>query len=271
MRILSTAIYSTLILALAVTLTGCLLLDLLGSPGEFSMQVTPESIDDAIPGQRCVFLVTVQNEGIGAGAVNISAAAEGASVTVTPQAITSGQVAEVTVIPDDLVMTGTLPDIAVNDADGRPPIIGPVEPEPYMGETLTVVVTGERSGLEQTAAVTVVVSTGPDDIAPYATELRDRFIPWLAENHPELGITAGTQWTDTVVRPNIAVVMYYLFFSEEWEMGLRWHVMIPPHDWAEIYLRHRTTEVMPSYAFKITSLTAGDDPQAVTPPESVWR
>ncbi|GAJ04175.1 unnamed protein product, partial [marine sediment metagenome] len=74
-----------------------------------------------------------------------------------------------------------------------------------------------------------------------------------------------------IVLPHIMVVMYYLFFSEDWEMGLRWHVTIPPYDWAEIYLRHRTTEVSPTYAFKISSLEAQDEPQAVEPEEMVWR
>lgn len=89
-----------------------------------------------------------------------------------------------------------------------------------------------------------------------ATEIRDRFIPWLATNHPEFGITSENEWTETIVRPHIAVVMFYLFFSEDWEMGVSWHVMIPPHDWARIYLRHRFVEVQPSYAFEISSLDA---------------
>ena len=48
--------------------------------------------------------------------------------------------------------------------------------------------------------------------------------------HPELGITVETEWTPTIVRPHILVLMYDPFFSQDWEMGLRWHVMIPPVD-----------------------------------------
>lgn len=116
-----------------------------------------------------------------------------------------------------------------DDEDSREPI-QPIEPEPDAGDTLTVVITGEQGGLGQTETVTIIVSgaSGLYDIASYATELRDRFIPWLAGNHPELGITDETEWTGTVVKPNIAVVMYYLFFSEEWEMDLRCYVMTPP-------------------------------------------
>jgi len=52
-------------------------------------------------------------------------------------------------------------------------------------------------------------------------------------------------------------------------------VMIPPHDWARIYLRHRFTEVGPSYAFEISSLDAKEEPHTIDLEdafaESVWR
>ena len=235
----------SLILALVVGLAGC------GGegPSPFSLQVIPAYMQDTIAGQSCVFLVTVTDAGEGGGQgeiVNISATAPGAAVTVGPQAITPGQVAEVIVVPN----------------------------EASTGSTLTVTVNGERDGLKQTETVTLDVLEeiyDPEGLATYATELRDKFIPWLAENHPELGITNQTEWTGTIVRPHIMVVMYYLFFSEDWGKGLRWHVTILPYDWVEIYLRHRITEVSPSYAFKIPSLEAQDEPQAVEPEASVWR
>ena len=224
----------------------------------FSMQVIPEHIDDAVAGQRCVFLVTVVDEGQGMGegkAVDISATAPGSAVTVNPQAITPGQVAEVTVIPH----------------------------EASVNSTLMVIVRGKRDGLEQTGNVTVrvrkdgVAENGEEDgLGSLAAEIRDKFIPWLAANHPELGITYETQWTGTIVRPHILVVMFYLFFSEDWEMGVSWHVTIPPHNWARIYLRRRFTEVRPSYAFNISSWSEeGAEIYAMDPKdafaESVWR
>ena len=158
------------------------------------------------------------------------------------------------------------------EGDGRDE--QPIEPvEPDTG-TLTLTIRGEREGLEQTKEVIINVSqsgTNTEEMLPTAAGMRDSFIPWLAANHPEFGITTETEWTPTIVRPNFMVVMYYLFFTEEWEMGLRWHVMIPPSDWAEIYLRRRNVELVPSCAFKIPSLAAQDEPQAVDPPESVWR
>ncbi len=221
------------------------------SPKPFSIQVTPVHMEDTIAGQSCVFLVTVADEGSVTGepkTVNISAQAPNAKVTVGPQAIAPGSVAEVIVVPE-----------VVLDPDEE-------------SRTLTITVNGERDGLKKTETVTIRVVDGEDLMAETAANMRDKFIPWLAENYPELGITNETEWTGTIVLPNIVVVAYYLFFSEEWEMGVRWHVTIPPHDWVRIYLRHRTTETLPSYAFEISSWsTPGEEPQAIEPPESVFR
>jgi len=204
-------------------------------------------MEDTIAGQSCVFLVTVADEEPGNGEVkpiNISATAPGSTVTVGPQAIAPGSVAEVIIVPD----------------------------EASTGSTLTVTIVGERDGLEKTETVTLKVADGVDQLDETATEMRDKFIPWLAENYPELGITNETEWTGTIVLPNIVVVAYYLFFSEEWEIGVRWHVTIAPHDWVRIYLRQRTAEVSLSYAFEISSWsTPGEEPHAIEPPESVFR
>ena len=267
MRVLLFASVFLLLLIIGSTFFACEFLDMHPGGLQVISQVIPARIEDAIAGQRCVFLVVAADEGRGGGeVVNISATATGAEVTVEPQAITLGQVAEVTVIPDEVIISEPLTN---SGPVGERPPIEPVEPvEPSM---LTVTIRGEREELKQTETVTIIVREGEDLLAPTATEMRDKFIPWLAANHPELGITEATEWLATIVRPHIFVVMYYLFFSEDWEMGVRWHVMIPPHDWAEIYLRRRASEARPSQAFKISSLDAQEEPHAVAPPESVWR
>ncbi len=56
-----------------------------------------------------------------------------------------------------------------------------------------------------------------------------------------------------------------------WEMGLVWHVTIPPSDWTRIYLRERGKETKPSLGFEISSVEAGDPPHATDPPETVDR
>ncbi|MFX0198219.1 MAG: hypothetical protein ACFFCW_19040 [Candidatus Hodarchaeota archaeon] len=233
-----------LILIVFMTLPGCIGQEEKPPAAPFSLHVIPEYMIDTIPGQRCVFLATVADEGQGSGqgeTVNIEATAPKSSVTVIPQAITRGQVAEIIVIPEVTVI-------------------------PEEGQNVTVTVEGKREGLTQTITVTLTVNMpiGPiDELEALATENQDLFIPWLATNHPELGITSETEWIGTIVRPHILVVMYYLFFSDEWEMGMTWHVMIPPYDWVRIYLRHRTTELQPSLAFEITSKGEQDEPHTI--------
>lgn len=240
MRILALGRYLLLSFSIAISLFAC---------GDrhvpFVIDITPENMEDTIAGQRCVFLAAVTDKGdCGlAEAVGMSAEAEGATVTVNPRAIAPGQVSEITVVPD----------------------------ETSVGETLAVTISGERNGWEQEETVTVQVREGQDLIAEAAAEMRDKFVPWLAENQSGLGITADTEWTGTIVKRNITIVSYYLFFSEDWEMGVSWHVMIPPHDWARIYLRDRGSETAPSYAFEISSCSGAEDPHTMDPPDSVWR
>ena len=227
--------------------------------------MTPAQIEDAVAGQRCVFLVVVADEGEGIGkgeAVDISATATNATVTINPQAITPGQVAEVTLIPDE--MSWEWQEIVQDN------ITVLIPPEPVI---LTVNITGERNGVKQTGTVTVKVMEGEDVPWPYAVQVRDRFIPWLAADHPELGITSETEWTGTIVYPHMEVVAYYLFYSTEWEMGVSWHVTRIPDDWAKIYLRRRLVEVQPSYAFQIDSFKTEPqlEPHVIDPPASVWR
>jgi len=230
------------------------------NPAPFSMEVisrptTPMGVEEnirSIAGQRVVFLVVVADTGEGSGygkAVDVSATAPGSEVTVYHPAIKSREVAEVTVIPDQ---TST-------------------------NKILTLTISGQRSGLEQTETVAVEVMEtggagvmdGEDELGALAAEMRDKFIPWLATNHPEFGITSETEWTGTIVNPGILVVMHYMFYSEDWEMYVTWHVTIPPYDWTKIYLRQRFTETSPSYAFEISSVQGQEEPQSIEVPEWV--
>jgi hypothetical protein len=211
---------------------------------------TPEQIDGvdifklSIPGQRFVFLVTITDEGQeGELPVRISAEAAGAEVVVYQEDIFEGEVAEVVVIPA----------------------------QAGIGATIEVTITGNRGSERDEQVVIFEVAEGEDDRQEYAQELLDRFVSWLATNHPELGITEDTAWDGTTVSPIWLVVSHYLFFSEEWEAHISWHVMIAPHDWAKIDLRHRFDELEPSYAFEISSLDAASEPVPVEVPEAVWR
>jgi len=212
---------------------------------EFHINVIPEQLNgDSIAGQHCVFLVTITDEGQeGQLPVRISAKAPGAEVVIYQQDIVEGQVAEVVVIPA----------------------------QASTGKTIKVTITGNRGSSTDKKVVSFAVVEGEDDRQEYAVGLLDRFVPWLATNHPELGITDDTAWNGTMVSPVWLVVSHYLVFSEEWEVHISWHIMVPPYDWAKIDLRHRFDELEPSYAFEISSLNATSEPVPTELPETVWR
>jgi hypothetical protein len=198
----------------------------------------------SIAGQHFVFLVTITDDGQASELpVTISAEAPGADVIIYHEDVFAGDVAEVVVIP-----AGT-----------------------SIGQVIEVTITGTRGSATDEKVASFEVAEGEDDRGEYATELLDKFVSWLAENHPELGITVDTAWNGTMVSPVWLVVSHYLFFSDEWEAHIEWHIMIAPSDWAKIDLRRRFDELAPSYAFEISSLSANDLPMAIEVPETVWR
>ncbi len=214
-----------------------------GDAGDFTIQVVPESARESAPGQRCVLLVTVGEDGSNEGRpVRISAFADGATVVVEHEVIVPGEVAEVSVIPE-AAMTN---------------------------QNITVTIVGRR-GRERKTTATIPVVEADNQEPELAPQIRDRFSSWLEANYPNLNITSRTAWSGTVVTPRWLVVTHHLYFSEEWEMHVYWHVMIEPYNWARIDLRRRFEEISPSHAFEISSLTSSDDPFPIEPPEEVWR
>lgn len=227
-------------------------------PATFTMKVTPEEIDDTIPGQVCVLLVTIEENDptAAAGPVTITATAEGATAVVDHGTIVAGEVAEVSVTM-------------------LPPEVGAVEPADELeGWPCTAVVRAERGGMSREVKVPITLTSEEEDfLAQPASEMRDLFIPWLAENEPELGIDETTVWDGTIVKPHWLVVSHYLFFSDEWEMHVFWHVMIAPYDWAKIELRRRFEETLPTLAFEIPSVSAPEPMEVseIEPEGILWR
>ena len=233
----------------------------------FAMTVVPHEIADSVYEQRIVLLVAVEDHGPlpASESVHISAAAPGAAIAVEPEEITPGMVCEVTVIPQETPANNTRATrarAAASALSGYP-----------QGDKLVVDIRGQRSGFEQAQDVCINILVGEDLLLEEASIVRDRFIPYLAETYPEFGIDGDTEWAGTIVTPHILVVSHYLFFSEEWEMGVMWHIMIPPYDWARVYLRHRYTHMQPQYAFEIPSLSTQppEEPHPIEPPEEVDR
>jgi hypothetical protein len=211
------------------------------SAAEFTLEVLPDQfVGMTINGQPAVFLITVSGSQAD-GPVEIAVAAEGAAITIEPQPLTPGVVGEVTVVPPSV------------DAESQ----------------LTVTITASRGGGEKSETRALTVTPGENTLAEEAALHLAPFIAWLEANHPELGITQETAW-DGSPGSWVLIVEHYQFVSEGWELGLSWHVMIAPDDWARIYLRHRRTETEPSLAFEISSFSQGSEPTPVTP-EGIWR
>jgi hypothetical protein len=141
-----------------------------------------------------------------------------------------------------------------------------------IGDTLTMEIQASRSENEiSTEEVSILVLDWGEGPREEAEEIRDTFISWLSVNYTEL-LLDKEGWVGTTVSPGILEVAHYLFFSDNWEFHVSWHIMIEPYDWAEMYLRQRRdSEIAPSYAFRIDSWSRGDEPHSIPPPDSIWR
>jgi hypothetical protein len=211
-------------------------------PVDFTLEVLPEvSVGRTIGGQPAVFLVTVGGAAVDEP-VELVATAAGASISIAPQPLPPGVAGEITVVPAT----------TVQDAD------------------LEVTIAARRGGTELRARRTLAVAPGEDTLRPEAERHLGEFLTWLAAVHPEFGIGPRTPWQGS---PGswVLAVEHYQFVSDEWELGLAWHVMIAPDDWATVYLRRRWTEARPSKAFRISSVSGGTEPREIAPPEAVWR
>jgi hypothetical protein len=209
---------------------------------DFALEVAPAIVAGrAYPGTPVVLLVTASGRESD-GDVMISAEAPGAAVGVAPAELSPGTVGEVTVVPEAVTQD----------------------------KTVAVAIHGSRGGIDHEVTSTVPVSPGEDTLGPEADALLGRFTEWLAAKRPELGIGPDTSW-EGYAGGWVLVVNHYQYMSEDWELGLEWHVMIAPDDWARINLRRRWTENVPSVAFEIASVSGGAEPHEIDPPESVWR
>lgn len=214
---------------------------------DFTIEVTPPEeppeVRAAIPGQHVCFLVVVKDESSSPTPVAIAATAEGAEVgTIEPVELTPGVVGEVWVVPASAT-TET---------------------------TASVTITATRGSASVSATRSIPIFPMADERGADAQPHFERWIAWLASAHPELGITADTEWDPEFVS-TLLVVSHYAYFSDEWEMTIAWHVMIAPDDWSEVHLRKRGVDVRPSLAFKVDSVTNATEPYAVEPPEVVVR
>lgn len=206
---------------------------------------SPEFIQGVIPGAEIVLLVG--NTDPEAGPLTVTAEATNATVTIEQSTVSGAEVAEVTVVP------------------------APTDVEVDMAIRIDAVQRGETSS----STWTVNVVPWQDDRGAQARDILGLYTSWLADNHPDLGVTPATDFQGTFVAPQLLVVSHYAFFSEDWELGLSWHIMLPPDDFSELYLRPRS-ELRPTMALRIESwqkaLQSGSaEISEVPPPVEVVR
>lgn len=213
-----------------------------GSSEPFELEVAPEIVHGLYPETGTILLARVTSRSD--VPVSLRIEAEGAGVSSAPEQVTPGEVAEFEITPGSVV-----------------------EEVP-----VTIVVTGTKGSVEHTVTrETRVMPFEPP--ADDARRLLGVFTSWLETNRPELGITGDGAFEGRGVDP-VLVVSHYLFLSDEWELGLSWHIMVPPDDWSELYLRPRD-EWSPTVAFRLASRSAALEDGVVTieevppPPEIV--
>jgi hypothetical protein len=187
--------------------------------------------------------VRLIDEAEGPGAVAITATAEKAVIDrIEPAELSAGTVGEVWVVPD------------------------PATDETTAMVTITATRDGATKSVTRSLPILPMEGDREADAQPYFELWRE----WLIAEHPELGITEDTEWQPEFVS-TLLVVSHYAYWSEDWEITIAWHNMIPPSDWTEIHLRHRWTESKPCLAFRIDSVAGETEPHPVTPPEVVVR
>lgn len=233
--------------------------------------VLPQQLNGfAISGQQVVFLVALDGaaDTAGPGPGGSGDPPGGADQSDTRRASASDLPVTITAHATNAAATVVEPTLA--EADDVAEVV--VVPEPdSAGATVTVTITTTAAEVTDQETVAFDVVEGEDDRAVDAARMRDLFVPWLAADRPELGITETTGWQGTMVSPQWLVVSHYLFFSAEWEMHVEWHIMVAPDDWARIDLRRRFEETAPSEAFEISSVTEGGEPHPYEVPASIWR
>ena len=212
-------------------------------PAEDPVEARP-----AIPGERVCFLVQVFDRYIDDGEITFAATGDALTVDSVPSTVPApGEVGEVWVTID--------------------PSTGAEETTATLELTISHGGTAPADWVEQRS---ILVYPQTDSRAEIARQYFDFWVGWLASEHPELGITEATEWETTYVSA-LLIVSKYAYWSDEWEMVVAWHEMIPPDDFTEVYLRRRDSELAYSLSFRQESFSGNTTPHQVSPTESLIR
>jgi hypothetical protein len=184
---------------------------------------SPEFVNRLIPGRRPLALVSAAaGEGERSALAGRSSLA-GMTVSFEPDTLAPGDTVEVWV---------SVPAVS--------------EDAPF---TVTVEVgEGEET---QTLTVDATAVPGADDVAETARDIASVFLGRLTGSVPGLPVDTSGLVGGTPVA-GLLVVTHYAWFTEELEIGLAWHIMVAPDDFAELYIRPRDQQV-PTHTYRINS------------------
>jgi hypothetical protein len=210
----------------------------------FELSTSPEFVNRVIPGRRPLALVTATGDGSDVIELGVTIDVDGVLAEVQPAELAPGGVAEIWV---------EVADVA--------------QEVPFR-----VTVTGTRGAEERTVTIDATAVPGADDLGATAVDIAGVFIDELAGTVDDLPATTSELVNGTPVA-GLLVVSHYAWFTDTAEIGLAWHIMVAPDDWAELTIRPRD-ELAPTRAFRLDSWStalAGDafqiDPIEPPPPE----
>jgi probable HAF family extracellular repeat protein len=103
------------------------------------------------------------------------------------------------------------------------------------------VVTVEATSGQQSHSVQVVVNISIWGTSEpwYAIIKFNEFLPWLEQNHPEVGDLSVEDWWIYQTYTHILIVEHWTFLSDNWEVRLQIHATVPPHNWTKLWIRPR--------------------------------
>ncbi|MBI5089161.1 MAG: hypothetical protein HZB15_09970 [Actinobacteria bacterium] len=207
------------------------------------LRSSPTYVNRVIPGRRPLALVAVEDHG--GAALRAAIDLPGAEASVEPAELNDSGVAEVWV------------DLPPTDRE-----------QPF-----SVTVLADRQDAERAVTIAATAVPGTDDLASTATDIVTVFLHDLAG---EAGLPAGPDGlTNGTPVAGLLVVSHYAWFTDQYEIGLSWHIMVAPDDFSELYLRPRN-QLVPGRAWRIdswsTALAGGTYTLGeIEPPAEVMR
>jgi hypothetical protein len=120
------------------------------------------------------------------------------------------------------------------------------------------------------STIVYVINWSSQILSEDILNMREQFVNYIEANTTFSKINSSTDWNFFGTVP-ILIVEHYLFKSEFWEMELSRHVMIPPYDWVQIYIRPRNASV-PLWSAKIDSWSLDNTSiYEIQPPDEIYR